>query len=130
MADQHRAPLILIVDDDPLTRIDLSDTLVEAGYRTVQAASAEEASAKVDAQKPGLMITDIYMDGGGDGLGLIRRVHARDPNLKIIAMSGHDHRRYEVLDRAEQIGADGALGKPIQHFELLDLVARLAPQGA
>jgi CheY-like chemotaxis protein len=130
MVNHPSAPLILIVDDDPLTRIDISDTLSEAGYRTLQAASAAEAAAKVDAQKPGLIITDIYMDGPSAGLGLIRQVHARDPDVKIIAMSGHDRRRYELLDRAEKIGAHASLGKPIQHFELLDLVARLTPHGA
>jgi CheY-like chemotaxis protein len=120
-------PLVLIVDDDPLIRLDLSGTLHDAGYRTAEAANAEEASQSLRAEKPELIITDVYMRQPAEGLGLIRRVRATDPAIKIIAISGHEFRRYEVLDRAEQNGADGSLAKPIHRFELLDLVERLLP---
>jgi CheY-like chemotaxis protein len=118
-------PLILIVDDDPIIRLDVSGMLVEAGYRTLEAEGAEDALAKVAQLRPALIVTDVYMERG-DGLDLIRKVRAADPRIPIVAMSGHD-RRYEQLDRAEMIGANGALGKPIQRFELLDLIARLLP---
>jgi two-component system nitrogen regulation response regulator NtrX len=127
----HRnAPLILIVDDDPLIRLDLSSTLEEAGYRTAEAASAREALARLREQRPDLIITDLYMEQPAEGIGLIRGVRSSDPDVKIVAMSGHTQRRYEALDRAEQSGAHGALGKPIHRVELLDLVTRLVPPDA
>jgi CheY-like chemotaxis protein len=128
MPDHPSPPLILIVDDNPLIRLDLSGSLAEAGYRTVEAGNAHEALARLAEQEPALIVTDVYMEPG-DGLELIRNVRANHPGVRIIAMSGHD-RRYQVLDRAEQSGAHGALAKPIQRFELLDLVARLLPAGA
>jgi CheY-like chemotaxis protein len=125
MATDQEAPLILVVDDDPIIRLDVGGTLSEAGYRTLEADSGEEALAKLAGRRPDLILTDIYMERG-DGLSLIRRVRARDPHIPIVAMSGHD-RRYEQLDRAEMIGANRALAKPIQRFELLAVIASLLP---
>jgi CheY-like chemotaxis protein len=127
MPASNHAPLVLIVDDDPVIRLDLTGTLHEAGYRTLDAANADEAAKRLREQKPELIITDVYMREPAEGLGLIRRVRASDPAIKIIAMSGHMLHRYAVLDRAEESGADGSLAKPIHRLELLDLVARLLP---
>jgi CheY-like chemotaxis protein len=120
---QAEAPLLLVVDDDPIIRLDVSGILNEAGYRTVVAANAEEALGALEQARPDGIVTDLYMEHGG-GISLIRKVRANDPDLPIVAMSGHA-KRYRELDRAEMVGANGSLGKPIQRFELLDLITRL-----
>ena len=123
MSCNRNVPTILVVDDDPLIRLDVCGALAEAGYRTLDADSAEDALAKIEHRRPSLIVTDVYMPRGS-GIDLIRRVRAADPSMPIVAMSGHVE-RYRELDRAEMLGANGALGKPIQRFELLELIDRL-----
>jgi CheY-like chemotaxis protein len=82
-------PVILIVEDEFLLRLDSAETIGNAGFEVVQAANADEAIAILKS-RPDIRVvfTDIQMPGSMDGLKLARFVRDRWPPIKIIATSG------------------------------------------
>jgi CheY-like chemotaxis protein len=81
-------PLVLIVEDEYLLRINATDMIVEAGFDVVEAEDADEAIAILEARREiHVVFTDIQMPGSMDGLKLTRFVRGRWPPIKIIATS-------------------------------------------
>ena len=74
-------PIVLIVDDEALLRLNATDTLLRAGCRTYEAADTEEALA-VLARHPeiSVLFTDVNMPGARDGIALAGEVHRRWPS--------------------------------------------------
>ena len=93
-----RAPLVLVVDDEPLVRLIAVDVLEEAGFRAVEAADGQDALAKLRAHpEVALLLTDINMPGPFDGVELARRVAAERPGIALIVTSGRMRPRAEEL---------------------------------
>src|ERR1700690_1746162 len=83
------SPVILIVEDEFLLRMDSAEVIENAGFEVGQAANADEAIAILTA-RPNIHVvfTDIQMPGSMDGLKLARFVRNRWPPIKIVATSG------------------------------------------
>jgi two-component system, response regulator PdtaR len=82
-------PVVLIVEDEFLLRMDSAAVMEEAGFEVVQAANADEAIAILGMRSDiGVVFTDIQMPGSMDGLKLARFVRDRWPPIKIVATSG------------------------------------------
>jgi CheY-like chemotaxis protein len=83
-------PVVLIVEDEFLLRMDAADMIEAAGFDVVEAGNADEAIEILEA-RPDITVvfTDIQMPGSMDGLKLARAVKGRWPPIKIIATSGH-----------------------------------------
>jgi CheY-like chemotaxis protein len=82
-------PVILIVEDEFLLRMDSADVIGQAGFEVVQAANADEAIEILTARSDiHVVFTDIQMPGTMDGLKLARFVRDRWPPIKIVATSG------------------------------------------
>ena len=80
---------ILVVEDEPLIRMDIADQLQNLGFRVIEAANAREAVAQLDANNDiQVMFTDVDMPGDMDGLMLAAAVRNRWPPIKIIVTSG------------------------------------------
>ena len=83
--------VILVVEDEPLVRLFLTDFLDEAGFKVFEAVSADEAmtilQARPDVQ---LIISDIEMPGSMSGLELARAVTTRWPGIRIVVTSGRE----------------------------------------
>lgn len=89
---RQRPIAILVVDDEALVRMMVSDVLDEAGYQTLEACDAKEALILLKARPEiEVVFTDWNMPGGIDGLGLARLVHMRWPAKRIIVTSGRRH---------------------------------------
>ncbi|MGY4411800.1 CheY-like chemotaxis protein [Bradyrhizobium sp. LB7.1] len=83
-------PVILIVEDEFLLRMDSAEMLESAGFEVIQAANADEAIAILTARSDvHVVFTDIQMPGSMDGLKLAHFVRHRWPPIKIVATSGH-----------------------------------------
>ena len=81
-------PVILIVEDEFLLRLDSAETIANAGFEVIQAANADEAIAILKARPDiHVVFTDIQMPGSMDGLKLARFVRDRWPPIKIVATS-------------------------------------------
>ena len=82
-------PVVLIVEDEFLLRLDSAETIESAGFEVIQAANADEAIAILKARPDiHVVFTDIQMSGSMDGLKLARFVRDRWPPIKIVATSG------------------------------------------
>ena len=83
------SPVILIVEDEFLLRLDSAEVIESAGFEVIQAANADEAIAILTAGPDiHVVFTDIQMPGSMDGLKLARYVRNRWPPIKIVATSG------------------------------------------
>ncbi|WP_298873155.1 response regulator [uncultured Bradyrhizobium sp.] len=83
-------PVILIVEDEFLLRMDSVEILEDAEFEVISAANADEAIAILSARSDvHLVFTDIQMPGSMDGLKLASFVRDRWPPIKIVATSGH-----------------------------------------
>jgi two-component system, response regulator PdtaR len=84
-----KRPVVLVVEDDFLLRMDAVDIAKDAGFEAVQAANADEAIAILEAH-PNIHVvfTDVQMPGTMDGLKLAGFVRDRWPPIKIVATSG------------------------------------------
>ena len=80
-----RSVTILVVEDEPLQRMNLIDMVEEAGYGAVEATDADQAIAILEARLDvHIVLTDIEMPGAMDGLRLAATVRHRWPPIEII----------------------------------------------
>ena len=103
---------VLIVDDDPLTRLMASEALREGGYTSVEAEDGLRALALFDAERPDLVLLDVMMPGLG-GFDVCQHLRARPEGqlVPIIMLTGLDDG--ESVERAFQVGATDFISKPI-----------------
>ena len=83
-------PLVLVVEDEPLVRMDAAISLEDDGFEVLEATTARAALAmleKLDGAVTALF-TDVDMPGDMDGLELAGIVHHRWPNIAILVTSG------------------------------------------
>ena len=79
---------ILIVENEALIRLELTDWLTEQGLTVLAADDADEAIALLDSHPEiELLMTDIQMPGSMDGIRLAHHVRDRWPPVKIIVAS-------------------------------------------
>jgi CheY-like chemotaxis protein len=90
MPDSHAPrPVILVVEDESLLRMNAAEMIEDAGFDVLEAANADEAIALLEARADiALVFTDIQMPGSMDGIRLAAAVRDRWPPVKIIATSG------------------------------------------
>jgi CheY-like chemotaxis protein len=82
-------PAILLVEDEPLVRLFVSDLLNDAGFRIIEAANAGEALAVLEAGIPvSVLLADVDMSPGINGYELAHQVHERWPQIEILVTSG------------------------------------------
>lgn len=83
-------PVVLIVEDEFLIRMDAIQVVEKSGFEVVEANNADEAIAILERRNDIVLIfTDIDMPGSMSGLKLAHFVKGRWPPIKIIATSGH-----------------------------------------
>ena len=114
--------VILVVEDEPLVRLFLTDFLDEAGFKVFEAVNADEAmtilQARPDVQ---VIISDIEMPGSMNGLELARAVHERWPGIGIVVTSGRE--RPGPDDLSEKVAF---LAKPYLPDTVTTLIRQMA----
>ncbi|WP_419659737.1 two component system sensor histidine kinase, hybrid [Desulfosarcina variabilis str. Montpellier] len=112
---------ILVVDDVAEQR-EVGVALLQAlGYRAEAVASGEAALEMIKNQPIDLLLLDMVMDPGIDGLETYQRALKIDPQLKAIIASGYT--KSERVEKALALGASGFLRKP---YRLGDLAKALS----
>jgi len=109
---------VLLVDDDALLRRSLALNLEEAGYRASTAATAEDALALAERDRPDLVLLDIGLPGM-DGLAALRQFQSR-VGVPVIFVTARRRELDEVLGL--ELGAEDYITKP---FSLDVLLARI-----
>ena len=75
-------PVVLVVEDEPLLRIDAVDIIEDAGFEVVEAGNAREALDILNSRSDiRIVFTDVSMPGSLDGLRLALANRARDPQV-------------------------------------------------
>ena len=111
--------IILVVDDEPQIRKLLSTGLSGYGHEVIAAADGAAALALVAQRRPDLVVLDIHLGPGPDGLEICRRLRewSRVPII-MLSVRGDERTKVQALDA----GADDYLTKP---FGMEELRARI-----
>ena len=80
---------VLVVEDEPITRMDVVEQLEESGFKVFEAPDADRAIKILEANSAiRVLFTDIDMPGSMDGLKLAAAVRDRWPPIRIVVASG------------------------------------------
>ncbi|WP_420858857.1 sigma-54-dependent transcriptional regulator [Marivivens marinus] len=114
---------ILITDDEKDIRELISDILIDEGYTTRLAGTSEACMAEIAAEKPALMILDIWLkDSSMDGIDILKTVKRDHPEIPIVIISGHGN--IEIAVAAIKQGAYDFIEKPFNIDQLLVVIKR------
>ncbi len=114
-----KARLVLVVDDDVELLGMLQVLLDQAGYRVITAIDGQDGLEKVAQEMPAVILLDMKMPGT-DGWQFAREFRATyDRRAPIVVLTAAEDAR----KRAEEIEAEGYLGKPFEIDALLNVVA-------
>jgi PAS domain S-box-containing protein len=101
---------ILVVDDIEAQRLIAAEMLKKLGYQVMTVSSGEEAVAYVDDHMPDLLVLDMIMEPGMDGLDTYREILKICPGQKSIIASGYSES--VRVKEALQLGAGTYIKKP------------------
>ncbi len=110
---------VMIVDDEPITRMDLKEMLEEHGFDVVgEGRNGEEAIEKARLLQPDLIIMDVKMSqmNGIKASTIIKRFS----DCAILLLTAYSHK--ELVEDAKKAGINSYLVKPVQERELLPAV--------
>lgn len=116
---QNRNEHILVVDDDSRIRQMLVHYFEDEGYRITAVAGGQAMRDCLQRTPIDIILLDLVLPGGEDGLALAREIRSRS-DVPIIMLTGRD----DVVDRIVglEVGADDYIAKP---FHLREVLARL-----
>ena len=108
---------VVIVDDEPITRMDLADMLAEIGYQVVgEAGDGFDAVEVCRAQRPDMVLLDVRMPVF-DGFGAAETIIKEETAGCVVFLTAYNDR--ESIERAKEIGVAGYLVKPVEQRLLL-----------
>lgn len=118
---------VLVVDDEPQIRASLRGVLSDEGLRVLEACDGREALALLRAERPELLLLDVWMPEL-DGIELLQILQNEPQRPQVIMISGHGN--IETAVKATKLGAFDFIEKPFSIDALLHLVNRALQQAA
>lgn len=117
---------VVVVEDHPVTRMGIVALLGQDERLTVvgQAGTGEEALAVVDREGPDVVVTDLRLGDGMDGVGVTTALRARRTAPAVLVLTTYDTDRDIV--RAVEAGAAGYLLKDSDPADIVGAVVRAA----
>ncbi|KTD24757.1 sigma 54-dependent response regulator [Legionella lansingensis] len=112
---------VLIVEDDPVLREALAETMNLAGHSYLAAKDGKEALAMLERHSPAIVLSDIRMDKI-DGQQLLAEIQRRNPGVPVILMTAHGS--VEDAVTAMRNGAVDYLQKPFSAHSLTEKINR------
>jgi DNA-binding NtrC family response regulator len=111
---------VLVVDDEPLIRWSITETLGAGGHDVTEAPDAASAlRALADGPDPDLVLLDFRLPDSND-LGLLAEIRRVAPSTPVIMMTAFG--TLDVAAGALKLGASRVLNKPFNMHDLEDLV--------
>lgn len=112
---------VLIVEDDPVLREALAETMNLAGHSYLAAKDGREALAMLERHSPAIILSDVRMDKM-DGQQLLAEIQRRNPGVPVILMTAHGS--VEDAVAAMRHGAVDYLQKPFSAHALTEKINR------
>ncbi len=112
---------ILVIDDDPVVRRLVALTLSDEGYGVHTASNGAEALQVAAKTAPDAIVLDLEMPEL-DGRACFAELRSRGFTAPVLVLSAYGAHRARL-----ELGADAALDKPFDPFELLRRLERLVP---
>lgn len=118
--------VLLVEDDEALARV-IAGALLGKGYAVATAATCAQGLAEVCAQRPDVLVLDIFLPDG-DGWQVLAATQERrpPPAVQVVVISGNRVSRAELRER----GVFRFLAKPFDMAELLEAVEAASHRGA
>jgi two-component system nitrogen regulation response regulator NtrX len=113
---------VLVVDDEEGILETLSGILEDERYEVLTASSGEDALSMVMEYQPELVLLDVWMPNGIDGLETLKNIKEIDPETEVIMISGHAN--IDTAVQATKLGAHDFLEKPLSLERVLILINR------
>jgi DNA-binding response OmpR family regulator len=118
---------ILVIDDDPIFVKSTTAILEAHGYEVDSASNREDGLAKMNEQKPDLLVLDVMMDWVLDGVSISREMMAernlrRIPIVMVTSIMDSEYRG--VFPQDEYLHIDSWLNKPCPPDKLVAEVAK------
>ena len=114
---------ILVVDDEKIKRVTLTDDLAGQGYDVLAAADGAEALRLLDEERFDVVVTDLKMPGV-DGIELLKHVkQGPAADIEVIMMTAYGS--IPVAVEAVKLGAYDFITKPFRNEDLFPLLARI-----
>ena len=121
---------VLVVDDEPIFTGAAKKVLSRAGYEVATAGALSGALALLHNCRFDAVITDLSLEGtrGQEGLAIARTAKARNPAICVILVTafGSD----EVRRKADEVGIELQLDKPVSLAHLVEVLAGFGVTGA
>lgn len=113
---------VLVVDDEEMVRLPISEYLRDCGYIVLEAGDAQEAIAAIDAYPSvNVVFSDVRMPGRMDGIGLAKWLRAHRPELPVILTSGYNAGRVSP----DSIPGVRFIQKPYSQVQVEERIAAL-----
>ena len=112
---------VLVVDDQVGISSFLYDYFTRKGYDVLQARSAKKAIKTVEKEKPEIILLDIKLGWGKNGIDCLKEIKEIAPGSKVIMMTSVTDE--DVMEKAFNLGADDYITKPFSLAYLEKVVA-------
>ncbi|MFN7985399.1 MAG: protoglobin domain-containing protein [Vicinamibacterales bacterium] len=93
---QEDTPLVLLVEDQADIRRVTAVMIDSIGYRVVETGSVEEARHLAATHRPSILVADVVLGQGTDGVSLAVQLSKLDPQLSVILVSGYSKRYLDL----------------------------------
>jgi DNA-binding NtrC family response regulator len=113
---------VLVVEDDLTIRRALTRMLRLAGWLVIPAADGTTGLELFESYPTSVIVTDIMMPDGLNGLQMMARIRGIDPQVPFVVLTAHA--TAETRDAALRAGAGACLQKPVEIGVLLDALDR------
>jgi len=113
---------VLVVDDEEGILETLSGILEDEGYEVITASSGEQALNLVEEHSPEIILLDVWMPRGIDGLETLKEIKKINQAPAVIMISGHAN--IDVAVQATKLGAYDFLEKPLSLEKVLIIIKR------
>ena len=113
---------LLIVEDDDAFATTLSRSFAKRGYKVQRAAGLAEVPALLLAHRPHYAVVDLKLAAGASGLSCVQVLHAYDPLMLIVVLTGYASIATAV--EAIKLGARHYLAKPANTDDIEEAFSR------
>ena len=123
MPEKSARRRVLVVDDEPLIRWSVAETLGDRGHIAVEAADGHDA-VRALSDSPhvfDVVVLDFQLPDSRD-LSLLASIRASHPDLPLILMTAFG--TPEIVQAARDLGAYDVINKPFEMHQLADLVSQ------